>query len=116
MDERLREIVVSTMELIIKRANALEDLYKDATIPDEKLYDELTRSCLAFGQYITYIDKRAGEIKIERLIAALRLKEPTAKQQPVEATDEERAAAMRAVEMQEPTGMPPMPLNMPGVK
>jgi len=116
MDERLREIDVSTMELIIKRANALEDLYKDATIPDEKLYDELTRSCLAFGQYITYIDKRAGEIKIERLIAALRLKEPTAKQQPVEATDEERAAAMRAVEMQEPTGMPPMPLNMPGVK
>ena len=116
MDEGMRALVVSTMDNVIRRATALTEKYKDATIPDEKLYDELTRSCLAFGQYITYIDKRAGEIKIERLIAALRLKEPTAKQQPVEATDEERAAAMRAVEMQEPTGMPPMPLNMPGVK
>lgn len=116
MDERLRTAVVSTMELIIKSATALEELYKDATVPDDKLYDELTRRCLAFTQYTDYLKIRSSEIKLESLLASLRVKIAPAKQQPLDATDEERAAAMKAVEMQEPTGMPPMPLTMPGVK
>jgi hypothetical protein len=117
MEDSLRSVVVGTMESIVKRANTLSEKFKDATISDDTLYDELTKTCLELTKYISYMEHHARTTQLLFWFSSLKTKAGVQTKQVVEeATDEERAAAMRAVEMAEPVGPGPMPLTMPGVQ
>jgi hypothetical protein len=113
MDDGVRKVVLDGMEQVNKKATVLSEKFKDATIPDDVLYDELTKTCLEFTKYVAYMEKRAQSAQMLFWLSSLRTKAGVPKAAAVEATDEERAAAMRAVEMAEPVGPPPMPLTMP---
>lgn len=110
MDDGLRALIVTTMENASKRALALAEKFKDASLSDDTLYDELTKTCLELNKYVSYSEKRASQAQLLFWVNSLKTKTGVPKPQPADATDEEKAAMMRAIEMAEPTSTPPAPL------